>query len=128
MSSTERRFFANVEGVELHWAEQGQGRPLVLLHGLSDSHRTWRPVVPALAARRRVITPDLPGHGLSSRPDASYELSWYAAVIGAWMDALDLDGIDLVGHSYGGGVAQQLLLERGARVRRLGLVAAGGLG
>src|SRR4051812_3500629 len=128
MSSTERRFFAHVEGVELHWAEQGQGRPLVLLHGLCDSHRTWRLVAPALAAGRRVLTPDLPGHGLSGRPDATYALAWYAQVIGAWLDALGLDEIDLVGHSYGGGVAQQLLIDRGARVRRLALVAAGGLG
>jgi pimeloyl-ACP methyl ester carboxylesterase len=128
MPSKERRFFADVGGVEIHWVEVGRGRPLVLLHGLTDSHRTWRRVAPALALGSRVLMPDLPGHGLSGRPDAPYDLAWYAGVMGAWMDALGLDELDLVGHSFGGGVAQYLLLEHRHRVRRLGLVASGGLG
>lgn len=128
MPSPERRFFTKVEGVDIHWVEVGHGRPLVLLHGLTDSHRTWSLVSPALARRSRVLMPDLPGHGLSGRPDAPYELAWYARVMGAWMDALGLDELDLVGHSFGGGVAQYLLIEHRHRVRRLALVASGGLG
>jgi pimeloyl-ACP methyl ester carboxylesterase len=72
--------------------------------------------------------PDLCGHGLSSRPDASYSLEWHSQVLVDWLDELGLDEIDLVGHSYGGGVAQWMLIEHGHRVRRLALVAAGGLG
>ena len=49
-------------------------------------------------------------------------------MIGAWLDALGVDDFDLVGHSFGGGVAQWLLLQRNRRVRRLALVAPGGLG
>ncbi len=123
-----RRAFTEVLGTELFWTEQGQGRPLVLLHGLHDSHRTWRRVAPDLARTRRVISVDLPGHGLSGRPDASYELAWHAEIIGGWMEALGLEDVDLVGHSFGGGVAQWLLLEHRARVRRLALVSSGGLG
>jgi pimeloyl-ACP methyl ester carboxylesterase len=52
------------------WGELGAGEPLVLLHGITDSHRTWRRVAPLLAARYRVPMPDLPGHGYSARPDA----------------------------------------------------------
>jgi pimeloyl-ACP methyl ester carboxylesterase len=71
--------FAHVEGVLLHWAELGEPNgkpPLVLLHGLNDCYRTWRQLAPRLACDRRVLMPDLPGHGLSGRPDASYELRW----------------------------------------------------
>lgn len=117
-----------VQGVDVHWAERGEGRPLVLLHGLFDSHRTWARVVPALSRSHRVLAPDLPGHGLSARPDASYALEWHARVIGDWLRALDLEDVDVVGHSFGGGVAQHLLLEHRARIRRLALVAPGGLG
>ncbi len=117
-----------VLGVDVHWVEVGSGPPLVLLHGLCDSHRTWSTVAGALARSRRVLMPDLAGHGLSSRPDASYSLHWHADVVGAWLERLGLDEADLVGHSFGGGVAQWLLLEHRARVRRLALVAAGGLG
>jgi pimeloyl-ACP methyl ester carboxylesterase len=99
------------------------------LHGLCDSHRTWSKAAPLLARGRRVLMLDLPGHGLSERPDASYTLEWHARKVGAWLAALGLDGVDLVGHSYGGGVALwMMLLEHRARIRRLALVAAGGLG
>jgi pimeloyl-ACP methyl ester carboxylesterase len=122
------RQLTRVEGLDLHWLELGSGRPTVLLHGLSDSHRTWGKVAPALARSRRVLLLDLPGHGLSARPDASYTLAWHARIVAGWLDALGLDEIDLVGHSFGGGVAQWLLLEHRRRVRRLALVAPGGLG
>ena len=120
--------FVNLTGLELHWVELGEGRPLVLLHGLGDSHRTWSTVAPMLARGRRVLMPDLAGHGLSERPDASYTLEWHADVVGAWLEALHLDDVDLLGHSYGGGVAQEMLLKHGWRIRKLVLVAAGGLG
>jgi pimeloyl-ACP methyl ester carboxylesterase len=119
---------ARVQGVDIKWAELGTGRPMVLLHGLCDSHRSWSRVAPALARSRRVLMPDLAGHGQSARPDASYTLEWHAGVIGAWVEALGLDDVDLVGHSYGGGVAQWMLLAHRARIRRLALVATGGLG
>jgi pimeloyl-ACP methyl ester carboxylesterase len=121
--------YLRVEGCNLHWEQFGQGRPLVLLHGLCDSHRTWLNVAPTLARSRRVLLLDLAGHGLSERPDASYALDWHARLVGAWMAALGLDDVDLVGHSFGGGVALwMMLLEHRQRVRKLALVAAGGLG
>lgn len=117
-----------VDGVDLHWIEEGSGPPVVLLHGLGDSHQTWSKVVPSLARTRRVLVPDLAGYGLSGRPDADYTLDWHAHLLGAWLGALRLDEVDLVGHSYGGGVAQWMLLQPRHRIRKLGLVAAGGLG
>ena len=117
-----------VAGIDLHWSEMGSGPPLLLLHGLCDSHRTWFPVAPALARKRRVLMLDLAGHGESSRPDASYTLDWHANIVGRWLEALGLSQVDLVGHSFGGGVAQWMLLAHRSRVRRLGLESAGGLG
>jgi pimeloyl-ACP methyl ester carboxylesterase len=117
-----------VLGVDLFHQEAGQGPPLVLLHGINDSHRTWSSILPRLAQSRRVLALDLPGCGLSGRPDASYSLDWQASVVIAWLEALGLDQVDMVGHSYGGGVAQHMLLRDRSRIRRLGLVAAGGLG
>lgn len=122
-----------VAGTRIHWAELGtsaeaRGAPIVLLHGLHDSHLTWRSIAPQLAAGRRVLMPDLVGCGLSDRPDASYALSWHAQIIAEWLFALGIAEVDLVGHSFGGGVAQVLLLERRLSVRRLALLASGGLG
>ncbi len=117
----------SVQGVGLHWVERGRGRPLVLLHGLGDAHLTWKELAPAFADRR-VLMLDLPGHGLSDRPDAPYCLEWYSTIVGGWLDQLGLEELDLVGHSFGGGVAQQLLLSHAERVGRVALLAPGGHG
>lgn len=130
-ASSLRHRFSDVDGVHLHWAELGEPTerpPLVLLHGLTDSHLTWYESAPELARDRLVLMPDLPGCGLSSRPDASYALSWHAAVVAHWLEQLGLTSVDVVGHSFGGGVAQMLLLACPERIRRVVLVASGGLG
>jgi len=127
-----------VEGVQLHWVEfapvVAKGRaqtPVVLLHGLNDSHLTWSRIAPELARDRRVFVLDLPGHGHSDRPDASYELAWYAQIVARWIETLGLephDRVDVVGHSLGGGIALMLLEVCRPRIRRVVLAAAGGLG
>src|SRR4029079_19372175 len=83
---------------------------------------------PLCALRRRVLMRDLPGHGHSGRPDASYELAWHSGIIARWLRVLSLDHAHVARHSFGGGVAQMLLLERPLRIRRMALVASGGLG
>ena len=123
--------FIEVAGVRLDWAEMGQpsaAPPVILLHGLNNSCLSWSQVAPFLAPDRRVLMPDLPGHGRSERPNIGYELDWYAHIIAQWLEAVGIEKADVVGHSFGGGVAQMLLLECSERIRRLVLVAAGGLG
>ncbi|GMV41081.1 MAG: hydrolase [Myxococcales bacterium] len=112
----------------ISWVEAGEGSPVILLHGLLDTHRAWRRLAPRLAPRFRVLMPDLAGHGDSGRPDAPYTLSWHARVLVAWMDAIGVPRAHLCGHSYGAGLAQWMLLEQRDRVDRLALIAAGGLG
>jgi len=117
----------DLDEVTLHWTEVGEGLPVLLLHGLNDSHRTWREIWPRLPGRR-VLMLDLPGHGMSSRPDAPYTLDWNATQVARFIERLDLRSLDVVGHSYGGGVAQWLLLKCRPRIRRLALLSSGGLG
>src|SRR5688572_17611354 len=119
---------AIVDGVPLHWTEQGTGSPLVVLHGLGDSQHSWQAVTSELARGYRVFGLDLPGCGLSGRPDASYGLDWQARTALSWLERMDLGAVDVMGHSYGGGVALWLSLCRASAVRRLALVAPGGLG
>jgi pimeloyl-ACP methyl ester carboxylesterase len=131
MADELRHAYAHVDGVRLHWAELGTATsrpPIVLLHGIADAHLSWRPVAPELAGDRLVLMPDLPGCGLSERPDASYRLEWEAQMIARWLEQLELTRVDVIGHSYGGGVAQMLLLACPTRIRRVVLVASGGLG
>lgn len=117
-----------VLGTTLAWGELGRGTPVILLHGLLDTHRTWRRLAPLLATRYRVIMPDLGGHGESGRPDAPYTLAWHARLISGWMDAIGIERAHFCGHSYGAGIAQWMLLEHRSRLDRLALISAGGLG
>lgn len=121
-------FRRRIGGVELNWSERGAGSPIVVLHGLSDSERSWWPVMHELGASHRVLGLDLPGCGLSARPDASYSIDWQSQLVEAWLDEVGIATCDLVGHSYGGGLALWLLLRRASAIRRLALVAPGGLG
>ena len=118
----------SVDGVPLVWCELGAGPPLILLHGLMDSHRTWRRTAPLLAGRFRLLMPDLPGHGMSGRPDAPYTLSWFAEMLTKWMEAVGVEKAHICGHSFGAGIAQWMILDQRPRVDRLALVSAGGLG
>lgn len=123
-----RSFRQTIDGVELQWSERGVGRNVLVLHGLSDSERSWWPVMAELGEHYRVFGLDLPGCGLSGRPDANYSLDWQTGLVAAWLDHVGVTSCDVIGHSYGGGVAMWLLLQRAAAVRRLALVAPGGLG
>ena len=123
----EKHLQVDLGEVTLHWTEAGQGPPVLLLHGLNDSHRTWREIWPRLPGRR-ILMLDLPGHGVSSRPDAPYTLDWNATQVARFIEHLDLRSLDVLGHSYGGGVTQWLLLKCRSRIRRLALLSSGGLG
>jgi pimeloyl-ACP methyl ester carboxylesterase len=122
---------AEVQGTEIHWLQLGKrssAPPVILLHGLNDCSQTWLHIAEVLAHDRQVLVPDLPGHGFSSRPDASYTLDWYAWTISEWLKSLDIPQADIMGHSFGGGIAQVMLLLCRERIRRLILVSSGGLG
>ncbi|TPG23490.1 alpha/beta fold hydrolase [Variovorax guangxiensis] len=99
-----------VNGIELHYVRTGHGPPLVLIHGWPEFWRTWRRIIPALAARHDVIAYDLRGFGLSEKPPGealeSYTLEHHIADLAGLLDALDLHDVGLVSHDSGANVAQ----------------------
>lgn len=116
------RFLTLADGRRLAWREAGSGPPLVLLHGWAMSSAVFAEVLPALAGRYRVLTPDLPGHG-DSDAGCDYRLEALATDLAGWLAALDLAQVDLLGWSLGGQVALELVLDYPRLVRRLILVA-----
>ena len=94
------------------------GVPLVLLHGLGEGMAGWADVAPVLAAHRHVYALDLRGHGASDRP-GDYGLELMRDDVLAFLDALSLGTVDVIGHSMGGIVAYLLAAERPDRVRAL---------
>jgi pimeloyl-ACP methyl ester carboxylesterase len=108
-----------------------QDEVLVLLHGIAGSAQTWAPVLDELARRgdhRRVIAPDLLGHGESAKPRGDYSLGAYASGLRDLLVALGHRHATVVGHSLGGGVALQFAYQFPENCDRLVLVDSGGLG
>jgi pimeloyl-ACP methyl ester carboxylesterase len=101
---------------------------LLLIHGMADSARSWRPVLPGLARHFQVIAPDMLGHGDSDKPRHDYSLGAYANLLRDLMVALGIERATLIGHSLGGGVAMQFAYQQPQRCERLVLVSSGGLG
>jgi len=105
------------------------GPVVLLVHGMLSDSTTWDRATELLAGTGyRVLAPDLPGHGESDKDAESYLLPDFSASLVTLLDELEVTGATVVGHSYGGAVAMQLAYDRPDLVRRLGLVAAGGLG
>ena len=104
----------------IHYAEvNGDGTPIVFLHGNPSSSYCWRAVLPALAGRGRLLAPDLIGMGRSGKPDLDYRFDDHARYLDAWFDALGLNDVVLVGHDWGGALAFDLAARHPGRVRGL---------
>jgi pimeloyl-ACP methyl ester carboxylesterase len=115
-----------IDGMRIHLAEAGEGRGLILLHGLSATHANWEHTIPAFADRWRVIAPDLPGHGRSAKPDAPYTIDFYAGVIRSLGRELGLREAVVMGNSLGGQIAIELGLSYPTWTRALVLAAPAG--
>jgi pimeloyl-ACP methyl ester carboxylesterase len=113
-----------VDGLDLHYTVEGRGPAVVLVHGLGGFAETWRRTIAPLAERATVYAFDLPGHGQSGKPRASYRLAWLARVLHGFLDTLGVRHASLVGHSLGGAVAVTYALVHPARVERLALLGA----
>lgn len=111
-----------VNNIAMHYAEAGQGAPLLLLHGLGGSHEMWLPVIPELARSYRVIAGDHRGHGASHKPRGQYTIRLFSDDWRAVMDALRIDRAHILGLSMGGAIAMRLAVEAPQRVRALVLV------
>ena len=99
--------------------------PLLLCNGIGVSLELFQPFVDALDPRRPVIRFDMPGIGGSPAPVVPYHLAMLPSLLAGLLDQLDYDQADVLGISWGGGLAQQFALSRPDRVRRLVLVATG---
>jgi non-heme chloroperoxidase len=113
-------------GVEVPIVDQGsrEGVPVVLLHGITDSWRSYEPVLPGLNEAFRVIAVTLRGHGEASKPDAGYAIADFGADVAALLDALEISRAVIAGHSLGSVVAQQVAAIRPERVAGLVLIGA----
>jgi pimeloyl-ACP methyl ester carboxylesterase len=113
-------------GVRLNYVEYGdpRGTPVVLLHGYTDSRRSYDRVLPLLPSSMRVFAVTHRGHGDSSKPETGYMPGDFSADLAAFLDAMGLESAVIAGHSMGSTVAQRFAIDHPSRTRALVLEGA----
>lgn len=118
-------------GIRTHYLDIGVGAPLLLLHGSGpgvSAWANWQSNVGALAEQHRVLAPDLVGFGDTERPDdIHYSLQTWTDHVWAFLDALDIERVSVVGNSLGGRIAIELA-RRPERLDRMVLMGSPSVG
>ena len=122
-----RRVDAN--GIGTNYLEAGEGTPVVLVHGSGpgvSAYANWRLTIPDLAGEHRVLAPDMAGFGFSDKP-GNYSMEGWVQQLDAFLTALQLDKVSLVGNSFGGGLALAFAARWPERVDKLVLMGSMGV-
>ena len=120
--------FVNAGGVKTHVYVQGEGAPVMFVHGggLGSNASSWLRAFPAVAACRRALAPDTVGYGRSAAPAIAYDAQRIVDHILDCLDVFCLERVVLVGHSLGGTIVARLAVQRPDRVVAAVMVAPGG--
>lgn len=116
-----------VMGVPSHVEIQGEGDPVLLLHGWGTSAQNWLPLIRDLSREHMVIAPDFPGHGETGRPPEPWGVPEYMLWTEALLDQLQLPRVQIVAHSFGGRVTLMLASAYPDRVHRVVITGGAGL-
>ncbi|MBW3095825.1 alpha/beta fold hydrolase [Pseudohoeflea coraliihabitans] len=106
------------------YRDVGAGEPLVLIHGVGLRLEAWAPQIETFSATHRVIAVDMPGHGGSAHLENGARLEAFVDWCGQLLDDLDLDAVNLAGHSMGALIAGGAAARLAGRIRRVALVNA----
>lgn len=116
----------SISNVETHLKIAGQGSPILFLHGMGLAN-LWLPFHTDLANNYSVYAPDHPGFGLSSNPEWFDSMEDFIIHYVELIEALNLKGVNLIGHSLGGWIAAEIASFFPDRINKLVLISAGGL-
>ena len=122
----EERFLES-RGGRLRYLAAGEGEPLLLVHGLGGAAANWVVLAPLLLPGRRLLVPDLPGHGGSSPLPAASSLQAYADRLALLLEHEGATPAAVVGHSLGGAIALRLAIRRPETVGAVVLAGAAGI-
>lgn len=108
------------------YVDQGEGPVLFFVHGLGSNLQAWQKNIDSLSQNFRCIAVDLPGYGKSSGGDLPYGMSYFADIVLACIDQLELEDVGLVGHSMGGQISIHVALRQHPSVKSIALLAPAG--
>jgi len=106
-----------VKGSNMHYVDEGEGDPVLFLHGNPTSSYLWRNIIPYATPHGRAIAVDLIGMGKSDKPDIDYRFTTHAEYLEAFIDALELTNITLVVHDWGSALGMDFARRNPDRVK-----------
>jgi pimeloyl-ACP methyl ester carboxylesterase len=126
LSAEVSHHFADLDDCQIHYAERGEGKPIVFLHGFPQFWFLWRHQLADLGRDHRVIAPDMRGYNLSSKPEdpEAYRMRHLLADLECLVDELGIAPVTLVGHDWGGIVSWAFALKHPELLERLIIVDA----
>ena len=116
--------YVEVFGARMHYIEEGEGDPILFLHGNPTSSYLWRNIIPHISGLGRCIAPDLIGMGKSGKPDIGYSFEDHYKYVEAFIDALGLERLILVIHDWGSGLGFHYAARHPARIRGIAFMEA----
>ena len=120
--------FIEVDGMQVHYRDEGKGTPIVLIHGTASSLHTWNDWTKELVKNYRVIRMDLPAFGLTgANANGDYSIENYIRFLHQFLSKVKVDDFYLVGNSLGGNIAWEYAAAYPEKVEKLVLVDASGL-
>lgn len=119
--------FADINGIQVHYRDEGKGDPLILIHGWAASLHTWDGWVEELKDDFRIIRLDLPGFGLTGPADGiNYTFNFYVDFMDSFLTELDIEECYFAGNSLGGAITWNFAHRHPDRVRKIILLDAAG--
>ena len=129
MGQSSPYMFIEVEGLQVRYSDRGSGDSVILLlHGFGGDLDNWMFNLGALSEKHRLLALDLPGHGKSSKTIIDPSIKGMEKIVSKFLELLDLTSVNIVGHSMGGAIAIQMLLDHPQTVKSLTLIGSAGLG
>ncbi len=120
--------FMSLDGARLHYHDEGQGTPIILLHGTAASLHTWDGWATQLSKSHRVLRLDLPGFGLTGPNSTNtYTIEYYSNLLLHFLDSLGIEKAHIAGSSLGGQIAYDFAASHPKRVQKLILVSPTGV-
>ena len=116
--------YVEVLGSKIHYIDEGQGDPIVFLHGIPTWSYMWRNIIPSLNKQARCIAPDLIGFGKSDKPDIEYSVFDHIRYIEAFIKALGLKNITFVLHAWGSTIGFDYAVRHQDKIKGLAFLEA----
>ncbi len=116
--------YVEVLGSKMHYIDEGQGDPILFIHGNPTSSYLWRNIIPYVSDDGRAIAVDLIGMGKSDKPDIDYRFVDHAKYLEAFIDELELQNVTLVIHDWGSGLGLNYAMNNEDNIKGIAMMEA----